>query len=128
MILGIASAETPGTNAALPVFHRGVPIPIVVALANTGSVPWYGYDTGLYYGQTRVRVRYFTHAGAFAFEDGLFIEGSPKSHDHGRAIGALSAPDLPAHYRAVFDIDVFQDARIGSRHVGARTLDVTVVP
>jgi hypothetical protein len=36
-------------------------------------------------------------------------------------------PAQPGDYTAVFDIDVAGNARIGSRHVGARSIRIRVV-
>ena len=95
---------------------------------NNGTSPWFGYTTGLYFGQARVRVRYFDRSGALAREAYLFIDGSPRPGERSIAIGPRALPAKAGAYRAVFDIDAFQDPRVGAQHAGARAITVVVPP
>ena len=97
-----------------------------VTLRNTGSSRWFGYESGLYYGQTRVRVRFFDNAGSLAREGDIFIASMTYPNEETIAAGAVALPTAPGTYTAIFDIDVNQDARIGSRHVGARSERIEV--
>ncbi len=105
----------------------GASLPFSALVENDGESRWFGYDTGFYYGQARVRVRFLDSAGTVVLERYLSIPGSPKKGQRARAIGALPFPSQPGNYAALFDIDCFQNARIGSRHVGAVSLPVFVI-
>jgi hypothetical protein len=101
-------------------------VPIDATLRNTGRSPWFNYETGLFYGQLHLRIRFFDSSGALALERFAFITSSPQGGETTRAIGNIDLPSSPGTYETTFDLDVFQDARVGSRHVGARTVLVTV--
>jgi hypothetical protein len=113
--LKLSSNGTPGADAS-----------IEATLLNTGRSPWYNYETGLFFGQVHLRIRFLDRSGALALERFVFITSSPKAGETTNAIGNFELPASPGTYRMTCDLDVFQDARIGSRHVGARTLIVTV--
>ncbi len=98
------------------------------AVRNTGTSQWLGYDTGFYYGQTRVRLRLIDRLGAVRWERNLFVKGAPPGGSEAQAEGVLDALPAIGLYTAAFDIDVFQDPRIGSRHVGLRSLRLLVTP
>jgi hypothetical protein len=106
----------------------GETVSLRAELTNTGTSLWYGYDTGMYFGQTHVRVRFIDAAGAIASERSLYVAGETSPNMHAIASAIVSAPSTAGRYKAVFDIDVLQDARIGSRHVGARSLTFDVEP
>lgn len=97
----------------------GAAVPLDATLLNVGASRWYGYDTGIYYGRVQIRVRFFDATGALAFESAAQIAGDPTTGESAAAIGTLALPPRPGNYRTVVDIDAYQDARIGSRHIGA---------
>jgi hypothetical protein len=124
-ILGIEASGAPIGPAGVTT-TANASIRMRARLENTGTSRWYGYDTGMYYGLTHVRVRYIAPGGAVAMERYLSIEGAPAAGQTAIAIADVDVPALPGVYRAIFDIDAYQDARIGSRHVGARSVRVVV--
>jgi hypothetical protein len=120
-----AQAYATGFNGTIAGLETDTATAITRAsVRNTGIVPWYGYTTGLYFGQARVRVRYLDRAGHVAGQDYLYITGSPRPGQVACAVGTPAAAP-PRGTTPVYDIDVFQDARIGSRHVGERTFSST---
>jgi hypothetical protein len=104
----------------------GAVVPIEAMLLNTGRSPWYDYKSGLFFGQLHLRIRFFDASGALALERFVYIVNSPRSGEATSTIGTIDLPQSPGTYRIMCDIDVFQDARIGSRHVGVRSLIMTI--
>jgi hypothetical protein len=119
------AAYAPGFDGSIGTIRTAGDV-LTAEVQNTGTSRWYGYTTGMYFGQARVRVRYLDRYGNLAREAYLFIESSPRPGERAVAIGPLALPAKPGTYRAVFDIDAFQDPRIGERHAGARGIDVVV--
>jgi hypothetical protein len=126
--LDTAIAFSDAGTAAAPSVRGGSTSQASVRVTNTGSVRWYGYQTGIYYGQVRVRVRTFDATGAEVHEEYLYVHGSPNAGESTVADGTLANPSAPGRYRVIADLDAFQDARIGSRHVGAQTSELDVTP
>jgi hypothetical protein len=67
----------------------GAPIDVAVAVHDTGSVPLYGYTTGVWAGQTRVRTSYGM----------LYLRGAVAPGSTGMAGGTLIAPPVAGTYR-----------------------------
>ena len=100
---------------------------ITAALHNTGASRWYGYGTGIYFGQARVRLRIFDATGNEVSQDYLFFERSVDAGSNTLALGSIHLPPKPGEYELAFDIDVFQDARIGSKYIGLREIRLRVI-
>lgn len=77
------------------------------ALKNTGKSQWYGYETGMERGSTRVKLRFLKPTGEEVkiFPASiLYISGMPKPGDAAEAIGAVTFPSEPGVYQVVFDL------------------------
>jgi len=98
---------------------------ITAAIENTGRSPWYGYNSGVYFGQARVRMRVYVEDGSETSESYLYIAGSPVRGRRVTAIGTFRAPQAAGQYRVVFDVDCFQVAAVSNR-VGAPQLLATL--
>jgi hypothetical protein len=82
-----------------------------VVLKNTGRSPWYGYQTGMAKGETRVRVRFLDANNQWVrIPDGnlLFVSGIAKPGDRAAAIGRVTFPPKIGQYKMVLDLVVEQ--------------------
>jgi hypothetical protein len=106
----VLSVHALGGRAALRMLSLGPgeTIDLAASARNDGSTRWYGYDTGYYFGQTRVRVRIYAPSGVEIAESYLYVSGFPASGARAEAIGSLRAPREPGTYAVVFDVDAFQ--------------------
>jgi hypothetical protein len=111
------SFDTSARNAVSP----GAMMSLSALVTNLGSSRWYGYASGLYFGQAHVRVRVVDGAGNVVLERYLYFRDDAVTGTVSRAAGIVDAPRRPGRYQAEFDIDVNQNARIGSRRVGMRS-------
>jgi hypothetical protein len=71
---------------------HGTLIDAMAVLRNDGRSPVYGYDTGVYVGQMRVRVRIRAAQGQTYSEQYLYIGGAPAAGDQAYAVGTLAMP------------------------------------
>jgi hypothetical protein len=83
---------------------RGVQLDIAAIVENQGTERWYGYDSGVFIGQARVRVRLFDASGRQAGDSALYVEGAPGPGARAAARGTLATPPTPGSYRATFDV------------------------
>ncbi len=97
-----------GTALHVLALRPGETIDLAASARNDGQTRWYGYDTGFYFGQTRVRVRVYTSSGVEVAQAYLYFSGYPASGARAEAIGSLHAPRAPGTYAAAFDVDAFQ--------------------
>lgn len=78
-------------------------------LKNTGKTQWFGYQTGMGRGETRIQVQFFDSANQ-KVETGqkgfLYVSGTPKPGRTAKAIGAIVFPPKPGEYRMVLDFTV----------------------
>jgi hypothetical protein len=82
---------------------------------NDGTAAWYGYTTGMFYGQARVRVRIYDERGSEFGERYLYVVGVVPGGETVDAIGQFDAPRAPGTYRLHLDVDCFQNALVGER-------------
>ncbi|WAL61356.1 hypothetical protein [Thermocoleostomius sinensis] len=102
-------------------------------LVNTGTSPWFGYQTGMVkQGETKLRV-HFVDANGNKFPPResrwLNIAGMPTSGETTEAIGRIMFPREPGTYQMVFDVFAWGlDNAPNKNKPPVYALDVTVVP
>ncbi len=72
---------------------------------NDGRSRQYGYDTGVYVGQLRIRVRISDVAGRAESEQSLYVDGAPAHGEWATATGDIRMPSIPGIYRV--DLEPF---------------------
>ena len=89
----------------LPAFlKRGTVVPVRVVVRNVGSTPAYGYESGVFLGQVRIRARVLTPDHHVASQQYLYLAESPQPGQQGSAIGAIVLPPAPGVYNIVLDL------------------------
>ncbi|MBD5654108.1 MAG: hypothetical protein IAI50_02875 [Candidatus Eremiobacteraeota bacterium] len=78
-------------------FAPGEAADVTALAANVGPSRWYGYESGVYFGQARVRVRVYAGDGSEVSESYLYIAGSPQAAERTSALGTLRAPATPGN-------------------------------
>jgi hypothetical protein len=102
-------------------------------LTNTGTSPWYGYQTGMVgLGETKLRVR-FVDQDIGALQGGLgrtlSISGVIPPGESSTAIGRITFPNRPGNYEMQFGFFATGlDNRINESAPPVYTIDVTVLP
>jgi hypothetical protein len=120
-VLRVRLGPDPDAPARPLAFARGETDEVTALAENVGTSRWYGYESGVYFGQARVRVRVYASDGSEVSESYLYIAGSPKPGERTTALGTFRAPQRPGPYVALFDVDCFQVAAVSGR-VGAARL------
>ena len=82
-----------------PVVGAGTPVDLTAIVRNVGRSRLYGYDSGVYVGQIRVRVRIFDARDHLQSEQYLFMRGSPRTGASAQATGTVLMPSQPGDYR-----------------------------
>jgi len=82
-VLSVEENGVPIASGRAITAERGVPVDLEAFAVNIGTSRWYGYDTGLYFGQTQVRIRLYTTDGKEVSEGYLYIPGS-SVHDESK--------------------------------------------
>jgi hypothetical protein len=77
---------------------KGSTIDATATLRNDGRSPAYGYDSGVYIGQMRIRVRILDAWKRTASEQFLYVRGTPAWGDRADAIGAITMPTNAGTY------------------------------
>jgi hypothetical protein len=76
----------------------GQPFDVIATLENRGSSPLYGYTTGVWAGQARVRVQIQNAAGVVLTSGTLYVAGFDPTQAQADAIGTVVAPAAPGAY------------------------------
>lgn len=71
---------------------------------NTGKARWFGYETGILNGESRVRVQFWNRDDQLVREERLYVSGMPKPGDATRALGFIHFPAQAGIYRLAFDL------------------------
>jgi hypothetical protein len=105
---------------------------LTAVLKNTGKSQWFGYETGMRRGGTKVRVRFMDSSGheAKVFRpSALHISGMPEQGETATAIGNVTFPEQPGNYQATFSL-ISQDIGRFPRHPNqwSPELEVNVMP
>jgi hypothetical protein len=96
--------------ARSPAYRRGLHVDVVAfadgtaTIGNAGRSRVYGYDSGVYVGQMRVRVRIVDARGRVAPDGELYVLGSPSMGERATASGALATPFVPGIDRLECDV------------------------
>ncbi|HEY9889296.1 MAG TPA: hypothetical protein V6D02_12905, partial [Candidatus Obscuribacterales bacterium] len=78
-------------------------------LKNSGKTRWYGYETGMVRGETRVLVRFFDAANQEVKpgnRNRLYISGMPNPGETATALGAIAFPKKRGDYTMKFELTV----------------------
>ena len=105
------ASQRPLTMLAVPPGRQMV---LQAQLKNTGTTRWYGYETGMVRGETRVLVRFFNAANQEvkpSTRNRLYVSGMPKPGETATAIGAIAFPKQRGDYTLKFELTV---AGVGS--------------
>lgn len=84
-------------------------LPLQATLVNTGSVPWFGYETGRTIGRTKVRVQFYPQdrrAPLPLANQDLYIRSSQPQEQPIPAIGLIQTPTQAGQYRMTLDLVV----------------------
>lgn len=76
---------------------------------NTGSVPWYGYQTGMERGETQLKGQFFDDQGKkvnTGSPNAIFISGRPEPGREATGVGWIRLPPRPGRYRLEFALQV----------------------
>jgi len=95
---------------------RGASIEATARFRNDGRSAIYGYDSGVFLGQLRMRVRFVDAAQRTASEQELYVRGSLPAGEQARAVGTIALPPVPGSY--VLECEPFV---VGGGRLGART-------
>ena len=105
------ASQRPLTTLAV---NPGRQLVLQAQLKNTGTTRWYGYETGMVRGETRVLVRFFNAANQEvkpSTRNRLYVSGMPKPGETATAIGAIAFPKQRGDYTLKFELTV---AGVGS--------------
>jgi hypothetical protein len=81
---------------------RGAAFALRAELRNTGRRRLYGYASGVYVGQLRVRVRMIDRNGRAVPDQYLYVRESPRPGERGVAGGLVALPSEPGTYRVEY--------------------------
>ncbi len=95
----VVTAVSPG----LAHVGSGAAVDVTATVANRGPARAYGYRSGIFLGQTRVRVRIADDHGRVASEQDLYVGDSPPAGQAAKALGTLQMPPAPGTYALEFD-------------------------
>ncbi|WP_414548184.1 protein O-mannosyl-transferase family [Anabaena sp. CCY 0017] len=73
-------------------------------IENTGLSKWFGYNSAIRRGETRVRGRFFDEENNLISEVRLYIAGNPQKNELANAIGAIHFPQETGKYQLNFDL------------------------
>jgi MFS family permease len=79
-------------------------IEVRAKVRNTGTVPWYGYPSGVYLGQARVETKVRDRAGKVVAQGYLYVDGNPRPGASATALADFAVPDASASY--LFDTKI----------------------
>lgn len=81
-------------------------------LTNMGTSQWFGYETGIHEGATRIAVQFIDSTGqqVKGLRNFLFVSGTPKTGETTTALGNIIFPSDEGKYKAVF---LLEARRIG---------------
>ncbi|MEQ9483184.1 hypothetical protein [Coleofasciculus sp. F4-SAH-05] len=71
---------------------------------NTGSSQWFGYQSALRKGETRVRVVFYDIQDNLVKESYLYVSGLVSQGETTQAIGTVVIPEQPGVYKMVFEL------------------------
>ncbi|MBF2067137.1 MAG: glycosyltransferase family 39 protein [Calothrix sp. C42_A2020_038] len=77
---------------------------IIAKLENTGTSRWFGYQSALEKGETRVRGYFLDDDNNTVSEFRLFVSGKPKQHERTQAFASVTFPQEPGTYQLVLDM------------------------
>jgi hypothetical protein len=92
------AAHVRALSPSLAHVAKGTSIEATAVLSNDGRSRVYGYDTGVYVGQLRVRVRIVDAHERTTSEQYLYVTGSPTPGEVAGAVGAITMPPAAGAY------------------------------